>query len=136
MWSEDPTESDQDYLSTFVQVFRREVTGWELAAGEGGGSWEGPNLWMPPLPTDVVLFGGVSCSGTENWWCCAVYGFAGGNTAFVEVEGTDGADRHPADLVLSTFVAAFDGRKPATVRTLDSSGTVLSERSFDAVRPT
>lgn len=135
IWSLDQEEADDDYLATVVQVLRRRGDDWEVAGGEGGGSWEAPNLWTSPLAPTVVHFEGLSCSGERDWWCCATYGLAGAGAHFVEVEDDEGVTRLPAELRLSTFIAAFDGTTGATVRVLDSSEGVLAERAFDAVRP-
>jgi hypothetical protein len=135
IWSLDQEEAFDDYLATVVQLLRRRGDGWEVASGEGGGSWEAPNLGTPPLPPTVVSLDGLSCSGEPDWWCCAAYGFAGPGAHFLEVEDDEGVTRLLAELRFSTFVAAFDGTIGATVRVLDSSEGVLAERTFDAVRP-
>ena len=135
MWSPDPVEAPSDYLATTVQVLYRRGAAWELAGGEGGGLWDAPNLWAPPVRSSDVYFSGLSCSGGDGWYCCGAYGFAGSAAHFIEVVDTDGVTRLPAELAHSAFVVAFDGTAGATVKVLDSSQVLLAERTFDALSP-
>jgi hypothetical protein len=64
MWSDDPAETNDDYLATDIDLLRRTPQGWEVSEGGGGSNWPfDPPLVRPVFAADRVVIGGEVGSG-------------------------------------------------------------------------
>ena len=126
---------DEDSVApgTEVQTYGRTDTGWEAAAGSGGGGWFDPPLARPAVSATIAeVFHFHASGGGEpvGWGCCAAYGVAGAAAAWVEVVDADGTSRAAVESSLGVFVVAADRASSALVRILQADGTVMCEVPF------
>lgn len=134
-WYWDPDDPDDDeYPQSEVQTYLRDGEGWEESAATGGSGWFDPAFARPAqLGSREVWFLGAQWSSSfGSWACCAVYGVAGSDAAWVEVDDADGRTRLPVESPMGAFVAATDGRREAKISVLDAAGEVLASTTSTA----
>ena len=126
-WGGDEDDEEGRYLSSEIEVFKRTTTGWESSTGSGGGGWFSPPFEPPSAPPRSGAFWHFHASGGDDWRCCAAIGVAGSDAAWVEVEDSNGAERHQIESPLGVFIVAADGGQRAVARVLDEDGQPLAE---------
>jgi hypothetical protein len=126
-----PAEPDSQ-----VEFLRRRDDGWQVAYGSGGSNWFDPQLRRPELPASDAQWSGMTCvTGDEGWYCCALEGLVGRAATTIEVEDRDGLTVHPIESPLGVALAAFDGKRRATIRIRSSDGDIMLTEAFDPKRP-
>lgn len=116
-------------LDTDTQSFRWDGRAWEMADGSGGAGWFPGFDVRPPAHLGPREAFAMHCGShaSHEWASGVLDGVAGVEAESVEVEQGGRRHRQALDSPVGAWVAAFDGRRPATVRVL-GRGSILFER--------
>jgi hypothetical protein len=131
----DPELGEPASLDADTQSFRWTGRDWAMADGSGGTNWfPGLEIRRPAgLGAQDVIAVHRGSFAAPTWASAVLDGVAGIEAAAIEVDQAGRRHQQPVDSPVGAWVAAFDGRLPATVRVL-GSGTVLFESHVPPIK--